>query len=77
MGHRCNETMERLYRYLDRELTPDEQVQVQEHLDRCPPCRDRFHFEEDVLRLVRRCGRDLSAPPELVAKVRKMCDQEL
>lgn len=72
---KCNDTLERLYEFLDRELTPDEQIVVQRHLEECPPCRDRFHFEADVLRLVRRCGRELTAPPSLVERVRRICDQ--
>lgn len=71
----CDEVVGRLYFYLDRELSPAEQAEVQEHLDACPPCQKRFRFEENVLHLVRRCCRDVSAPPELVARVRRLCDQ--
>jgi mycothiol system anti-sigma-R factor len=71
----CRETLDRLYEYLDRELSPDEQLEVQRHLDDCPPCRDRFHVEENVLRVVRRSCRDVSAPPSLVEKVRRICNQ--
>ncbi len=71
----CRETLDKLYEYLDRELSKDEQVEVQRHLDDCPPCRDRFHFEENVLRVVRRCCRDVSAPPSLVEKVKRICNQ--
>ncbi len=71
----CRETLDKLYEYLDRELSSQELVEVRQHLDDCPPCRDRFHFEENVLRAVRRCCRDVSAPPSLVEKVRKICSQ--
>lgn len=71
----CDEVVERLYHYLDRELSDAEVAEVQRHLDACPPCRDRFTFEENVLRLVRTCARRLSAPPSLVEKVRRLCDQ--
>lgn len=71
----CDEVVDRLYAYLDRELTAEEQAEVQRHLDACPPCKDRFRFEENVLRLVGRCARQLSAPPSLVDRVRRMCDQ--
>ncbi|HET9014103.1 MAG TPA: zf-HC2 domain-containing protein [Thermomicrobiaceae bacterium] len=68
----CDETMDRLYAFLDRELTADELAEVQGHLDACPPCRYRFTFEENVLRLVGECARHLSAPPDLVERVRRL-----
>jgi anti-sigma factor (TIGR02949 family) len=71
----CKETLDRLYEYLDRELSEAERREVQQHLDDCPPCLDRFKFEENVLRLVRRCCRDVEAPPSLVEKVRQICNQ--
>jgi anti-sigma factor (TIGR02949 family) len=71
----CTEALQRLYEYIDRELSDEEQAEVRRHLDDCPPCRDRFMFEENVLRHVRRCCRDVSAPPSLVEKVRRICNQ--
>ncbi|HET7037803.1 MAG TPA: mycothiol system anti-sigma-R factor [Thermomicrobiaceae bacterium] len=73
---KCDEALKRLYEYLDRELSSEELVEVQRHLDACPPCRDRFTFEADVLRLVRKSCRDVSAPPELVERVKRICSQE-
>ena len=72
----CDETLRVLYEFLDRELSPDELAEVQRHLDACPPCKDRFMFEADVLRLVRRSCREVSAPPQLVERVRRICNQE-
>ncbi|MBX6341808.1 MAG: mycothiol system anti-sigma-R factor [Thermomicrobiaceae bacterium] len=72
----CQKVMERLYHYLDRELSEGEVEEVQRHLDACPPCRDRFTFEENVLRLVGDCARHVTAPPELVERVRRLCDQD-
>ncbi|HLI51459.1 MAG TPA: zf-HC2 domain-containing protein [Thermomicrobiaceae bacterium] len=69
----CNEVMRRLDEFIDRELNDEELAEVQAHLDRCGHCAERFRFEENVLRLVGRCGRQLSAPPELVRRVRRMC----
>lgn len=68
----CDEVTNRLYQYLDRELSEEELREVRLHLDLCPPCQERFEFEENILRLVGRCGRKLSAPPSLVDKVRKL-----
>lgn len=71
----CDETMDRLYAYLDRELTDAELAEVQRHLDACPPCQHRFTFEQNVLRLVGECARNLAAPPDLVERVRRLCQR--
>ena len=47
----CNETIERLYIYLDGELTDERRIEIKRHLDDCPPCLDAFDFEAE-LRLV-------------------------
>jgi len=72
----CNECVDKLYPFLDRELNADERRQVEVHLSLCPPCRDHFRFEYNVLTLVCQRCRETAAPPELVAKVRKLCQQQ-
>ena len=51
----CRETAQRLYTFLDRELSEAEVREVRVHLEHCPPCVDYFRFEEGVKRLVKRC----------------------
>lgn len=41
----CHEAHERLYRYLDHEMTPVRRVWVAWHLRKCPPCAEGFAFE--------------------------------
>lgn len=41
----CNECHERLYPYLDRELSPKELDQVRVHLDECGGCEHEFVVE--------------------------------
>ena len=72
---RCESCLDRLYEYLDRELSPEEMVEVQRHLDACPPCRGRFTFEANVLRRVRECCRKVQAPQDLVERVQRMAAQ--
>ncbi len=36
----CRRTAERLTRYVDQALPPDERAQVEQHLGKCLPCRD-------------------------------------
>ena len=47
-GVDCNETIERLYHFLDGELTDDRRRDIQHHLDDCAPCLDAFDFEADL-----------------------------
>ncbi len=52
----CTETLRELYQYLDGELTDDDRVHIQAHLDDCSPCLERFDFEAELLMVVRnRC----------------------
>ena len=44
----CNETIERLYNYLDGELTDERRVEIKRHLDDCPPCLGAFDFEAEL-----------------------------
>ena len=47
-GVDCNETIERLYHYLDGELTEERRVEIRRHLDECSPCLDAFDFEAEL-----------------------------
>jgi len=48
----CIEVVARLHLYLDRELTIEEVVTVQQHLSECPSCECRFHFNSGLKRLI-------------------------
>lgn len=65
----CEETFRRLDDYLDRELSPEEQQRVREHLDVCEACAREFRFEASVLRGVRGKLRQLELPGGLQARV--------
>ena len=67
--YNCNETMERLHSYVDRELNTFEMTEVQKHLDDCPPCEKHFAFEADVKRLVHNKGCPETAPQALLEKI--------
>jgi len=72
----CNDTIAKLYEYLDRELTLSERREVEVHLAHCPPCREHFRFEYNVLSVVKDRCRETAAPPELVERVRKLCEKQ-
>jgi mycothiol system anti-sigma-R factor len=48
----CNETIERLYIYLDGELTEERRIVIKAHLDDCPPCLHAFDFEVELRQVI-------------------------
>ncbi len=53
----CVETVARLHLYIDRELSDEEIVIVQQHLEDCQQCECRFHFDMSIKRLIHeRCA---------------------
>lgn len=72
----CDETLALLHAYVDRELSDAEALEVHYHLDRCPPCRDHFHFDRTLKRLVHRCQHAVCAPPEVHLRVRARLREE-
>ena len=64
----CAKCEEVLQPYLDRELTDDEKVEAEAHLEACSYCRKRYRFEESLRRYVREAAVE-TMPPELKAKL--------
>jgi len=48
----CDETIERLYYYLDGELTEERRVEIAFHLDMCGPCVGAFGFEAELRKVI-------------------------
>ena len=44
----CQEAVQRLYDYLDGELTAERRVVIQRHLDACHDCIEAFEFEAEL-----------------------------
>jgi mycothiol system anti-sigma-R factor len=61
----CLETVARLHLYIDRELTVEEIEVVQRHLENCPSCDCRFHFDMKIKRLIHDHCAFERAPEEL------------
>lgn len=49
----CQQVVERMGDYLDRELSAEEVALVKEHLEACWECKNAFRWEDSVLRLVK------------------------
>ncbi|GCE12129.1 zf-HC2 domain-containing protein [Tengunoibacter tsumagoiensis] len=48
----CVAATARLHLYIDRELSDEEVIIVQQHLESCPHCECRFHFDSHVKKLI-------------------------
>lgn len=68
MGDDCQDALQKLERYLDRECGPDAEATIRAHLEDCPPCLDRAEFERELRRIVARHCR-CHAPPGLMDRV--------
>jgi mycothiol system anti-sigma-R factor len=65
----CAEILDKVYSYLDNEISAHDVAQVRHHLDECGPCLRQYGLEQVVKALVARsCGCD-PAPADLRAKV--------
>lgn len=61
--------MERLYEYLDGELTPEREAEVRAHLDRCRACLALSRFENAFLRFLEARARAQRAPESLRRRI--------
>ncbi len=66
----CRETLKRFYDYLDRELTQIRAREVEEHLERCRGCFDRFEVEKSFGKFVSTSGQEPVDTGYLKAQIR-------
>lgn len=71
----CEGTIERLYHYLDGELTDARRAEIKQHLDECGPCLDAYDFEAELRRVIAQRCRD-RVPEHLVVRVRSVLEAE-
>ena len=65
----CDDCIEKLYVFLDTELSESEVTAVRAHLSGCDDCDDNFVFEERFLQQLRECFTSDVAPAELRRRV--------
>jgi anti-sigma factor (TIGR02949 family) len=70
----CERCEEVLQPYLDRELTEDERLEAESHLDVCGYCRKRYKFEVELRRYVRQVVVE-PMPPGLKARLADLARQ--
>jgi mycothiol system anti-sigma-R factor len=67
--------VEKLYHYLDGELTLERRQVIQRHLDECHDCIEAFEFEAELRVAVSRSCRE-DVPPSLIIRVAQAIEVE-
>ena len=70
-GADCEETVQRLYTYLDGELTDERRAEIRKHLDDCSPCLKAYDFEAELRMVIASKCKD-HVPEHLIVRVREM-----
>ncbi|WP_163558739.1 zf-HC2 domain-containing protein [Halomonas sp. NO4] len=70
----CEDVIERLFDYLDRELDAQQAEEIERHLARCRDCFTRAEFEKRLRARVEAAG-TVTAPPRLRQRVRRLLDR--
>ncbi len=65
----CRDVLDKVYSYLDSEVTADDVAKIRHHLDECGPCLQEYDLESALKALVKRsCGAD-PAPAQLRLRI--------
>jgi mycothiol system anti-sigma-R factor len=72
----CEHAIQRIYEYLDGELTPFKRAAIARHLDECPPCAQGFDFEIELRQVIAFKCRD-EVPPDLRRRIATALGHEL
>jgi mycothiol system anti-sigma-R factor len=71
-GMNCTEVANRVYAFLDGQMSLEEVAVYQRHLELCLPCRTLVDFEEKLITMIRaKGGNGSELPSTLMAKIRK------
>jgi mycothiol system anti-sigma-R factor len=71
----CDETIERLYVYLDGELTEQRRLEITRHLDMCGPCVGAYGFEAELRKVIANRCKD-HVPDSLITRVAEALQNE-
>lgn len=72
----CAQAIEKIYEFLDGELTLAAEEGIRAHLAVCRSCYPNFRHEEVFLRFVERRAQIEKAPPELRRRIMRMLLEE-
>ena len=68
----CEEALETLWQYLDKELDAESTSHLQQHLEECRHCFSKVEFEQRLRAMLRRSCSGDQAPPELRARLSQL-----
>jgi mycothiol system anti-sigma-R factor len=66
----CSAALKRLWSYLDKELTADDEDELRDHLDTCPPCLAEYSIDVVLKQIVRRSCQE-EAPEGLRVRIQQ------
>lgn len=73
----CNETLEELHRFLDRELDDQARAAIADHLGDCNDCHSAFDFHAELRMVIAmKCQGD-PVPPSLIMRLKACLGVEL
>ncbi len=77
MKERCKETLQRVYLFLDGEmLSESERLEIEVHLEECPPCFESYGLEREVQRMiVSRLRGTTPCPEHLKSRIANLLDE--
>lgn len=70
---RCEEALEKLWEYLDRETEGEDHVNVEQHLRTCRDCCSREEFAKRLRERIRTAC-DKKAPDELARRIQRLLE---
>jgi len=65
----CSEVLERVFEYLDGEMTPQDTDRIKVHLYECGPCMSEYDLDVAIKALVRRSMALEQAPERLRSRI--------
>ena len=65
----CREVLDRVYEYLDGEMTNHDLVKIKQHLEECGPCLQEYDLDQALKALVRKACACESAPEQLRVRI--------
>jgi len=68
----CEQALEKLWQFLDKELDGKASSELQRHLEECRHCFSKAEFEQRLRAMVRRSCAGEQAPPELRERLSKL-----